>query len=199
MNNSFIYKNIHIYRILMNILYSLKYKKRFSEIVNEFSENDKNILELCFGDIYIADECRKRGINWMGIDISENFVKFANKKGYHAIKDDLTKIETLPLSDICIMCGSLYHFHNEIDLILGKMLASSQKIIISEPIVNLSSKKNLIGKISKILTNAGKGAENFRFNKESIIDTLDELKNKMSFEYKIISIKRDILIEIKKR
>jgi len=198
MNNSFVYKNIYIYRIMMNILYSLKYKKRFYEIAKEISENDKNVLELCFGDIYIANECKKKGILWTGIDINENFVNFANRKGLHAIKADLTQIETLPLSDICIMSGSLYHFHNEMGLILNKMLASAKRIIISEPIINLSSKKGFVGTISRKLTNAGKGAENFRFDEQSIIDTMDKLKDKMNFEYRVISIKRDILIEIKK-
>ncbi len=198
MSNSIIYKNIHLYRLMMNTLYSLKYRKRFNDIVNEISENDKKILELCFGDILIAEECRKRNIDWTGIDISKNFVNFAIKNGYHAMMDDVTKLERLPSSDICIMCGSLYHFHDEIEKLLTKMLASAKRILISEPVINLSAKKGFIGKLSRILTNAGKGAENFRFDEHSIIVTLDSLKNKMKFEYRIISKSRDIVIEIKK-
>jgi hypothetical protein len=199
MNTGFIYKNVYLYRIVMNVLYSFTYKKRFYDVVKEFSENDKNILDLCFGDIIIASECKRLGIQWMGIDMNENFVSFARKKGYNAVQNDITKIETLPLSDICIMVGSLYHFHNEICLIIDKMLASSRRIIISEPIINLSSNEGFIGKISRRFTNAGKGAENFRFNKKSIIEALDTLKIKRNFEYRIISINRDILIEINKK
>ena len=50
--------------------------------------------------------------------------------------------------------------------------------------------------ISKILTNAGKGNENFRFTKTSIIETLDIYKEKLHYSYNIISKRRDILIEI---
>lgn len=199
MNNSFIYRNIHIYRILMNLIYSFKYKQRFLDIINEIRASDKTIVELCFGDIHIAGECKKRGVTWIGIDINEKFVNFALKKGFHAIKDDLILMETLPLSDLCIISGSLYHFHDDIDSILNKMLVSSQRIIISEPVVNWSSKKGIIGKISRKHTNAGKGAESFRFDKQSMIDTLDSLKNKLNFAYRIISIKRDMIIEIKKK
>jgi hypothetical protein len=198
MSKSFIYSNIYTYRFLMNILYPLKYKKRFLEISREISEKDSNILELCFGDIYIANECRKNGINWTGIDINENFVDFAAKRGYNAIKKDISKIDSFPLSDICIISGSLYHFHGEIESLIQKMLDSTQKIIISEPINNLSSKKGFIGKISGILTNAGKGAENFRYNRQSITDMLNKLKDKLNFEYRIISANHDIVIEIKK-
>ena len=44
--------------------------------------------------------------------------------------------------------------------------------------------------------NAGKGKESFRFNKSSIINTLEQYKSKLNFNYQIISIKKDILIEI---
>ena len=182
----------------MNTLYSLKYRKRFNDIVKEILSEDKNILELCFGDILIAEECRKRKIRWTGIDISKNFVNFAIRKKFDAVCDDLTKIENLPVSDVCIMCGSLYHFHNEIEMIFRKMLAAAPRILISEPVINLSSGKGFISKLSRLLTNAGKGAENFRFDEKSIIDTLNGLKNKMKFEYRVISKSRDIVIEIKK-
>jgi len=180
----------------MNILYLFKYKQRFIDIIELISENDKSILELCFGDIHIANTCKDRGLHWHGIDINESFVKYAKNKGFEATKQDLACLNIFPTADVCIMSGSLYHFHNEIELLFLKMLKSAPKIIISEPIINLSSKKGIIGKISKKLTNAGKGNESFRFNKISIINTLEQYKNKLNFKYRIISIKKDILIEI---
>ena len=52
---SFIYKNIRIYRFVMNILYSGKYYQRFKIIENLLNpNNDKTIVELCFGDIQIS-------------------------------------------------------------------------------------------------------------------------------------------------
>jgi len=193
---SIIYENIYIYRVVMNLLYSLKYKTRFNDIVNLIKKSDKKVLELCFGDTIIAEECRKRNIFWTGYDINEYFIRNAKKKGLNAILADISQIERFPRADICIISGSLYHFILEIDLLLRKMLDASPKIIISEPIENLSSQKNIIGAISKILTNAGKGHENFRFDKNSIIEILNKYSDSHQFSYKIVSSKRDILIEI---
>jgi hypothetical protein len=180
----------------MNILYLFSYKKRFNDIIKLLSGNEKNVLELCFGDIFIAKACKDKNINWIGIDININFVKFAQKNGFNAQKNDISEMCTLPSADVCVIIGSFYHFYNEIETMLMKMLKSAPRILISEPVKNLSAKKGFIGSISKILTNAGKGHENFRYNEESILKTLDEFKIKFNFTYKIISIKKDILIEI---
>ena len=181
----------------MQLLYALKYKKRFGDIMKIISNSDTNVLELCFGDIIIAKECVKRNISWTGLDINSYFVKRAKSKDFNASIADIEKLKSLPQADVCIICGSLYHFISDIESMLSKMLSSATKIIISEPVVNLSSIKGIVGKLSKILTNAGKGNENFRFDKSSIIDTLEKYKNKLHFSYTVISVKRDILIEIK--
>jgi hypothetical protein len=180
----------------MNVLYSLKYKKRFYDIIDRISENDTSILDLCFGDTIIADECKRRKISWTGFDLNSYFVLRAKKKGYLALEADLVAIEKFPIADVCIMCGSLYHFIDEIESVLSKMLQSAPKIILSEPVQNLSSQKGLLGSVAKIMTNAGKGHENFRFNKETIIETLEVYKTKLHFNYTIVSTQRDILIEI---
>ena len=39
----------------MNVLYLGRYRQRFKDITNELGPRDNNIIELCFGDIYIAD------------------------------------------------------------------------------------------------------------------------------------------------
>lgn len=196
MKASIIYRNIFIYRFVMNVLYLMKYKKRFYDIISLFNKEDKRVLELCFGDIIIAQECKKRNISWIGYDINEYFVKKAELKGFKAFQADLSTLDSFPKSDVCIMCGSLYHFKDEIGNLLAKMLNSSPKIIISEPIENISSQKGILGKISRFLTNAGKGNENFRFDKTSIIETLDKYSELHHYTFKTISITRDILIEI---
>ena len=43
------------------------------------------MLELCFGDILIASECKKREMQWTGIDLNPTFVNFAIRHGFHAI------------------------------------------------------------------------------------------------------------------
>ena len=183
----------------MNILYGLKYQERFNDIINLLNESDKNILDLCFGDIYIAEYCMKHNKTWMGYDISEYFCNRAIGFGYNAQVADIVKIEKFPAATTIIMCGSLYHFSDKIDILLKKMLNSANKIIISEPIKNLSSGNGIISKLSKIFTNAGKGKEEFRYNKETIIQMLEQYKDSLMFTYKIVSVKRDILIQITKK
>ncbi|MDD5571391.1 MAG: class I SAM-dependent methyltransferase [Bacteroidales bacterium] len=196
MKKSIIYRNVYMYRFVMNILYLFGYRKRFDDITKLLSGSEKNVLELCFGDIFIAKACKNKGINWTGIDINMNFIKFAQKNGFNAQKNDISEMKSLPAADVCIIVGSLYHFHNETETMLMKMLKSAPRILISEPVKNLSAKKGFIGSISKILTNAGKGSENFRYNEESILKVMDDYKRNFNFTYKIISIKKDILIEI---
>jgi hypothetical protein len=79
------------------------------------------------------------------------------------------------------------------------MLSSSRKVLISEPIINLSEQKGLIGFIARRSANAGKGHEHFRYNKQSLKTALDELSNYFNFTYKIVGfIKKDIIILLEK-
>ena len=43
----------------MNILYLCQYKQRFKDIVDLLSKSNRNIFELCFGNVNIAKECKK--------------------------------------------------------------------------------------------------------------------------------------------
>jgi hypothetical protein len=196
MHTSVIYHNIHIYRLVMHILYLFKYRRRFHDVLKLISKNEGTILELCFGDIYIAEQCRTRGIEWTGVDINDGFVKYASDRGHNAYCCDLMKLHEFPVADVCIMMGSLYHFYEDIESLLLKMLNSAPLVIISEPIRNLSSKKGLIGKISRKLTNAGRGQEPLRFDRDTMIDMLNTYSRKLKFRYHIVSMKKDIIIEI---
>ena len=198
---SIIYRHIIIYRLVMNLLYLGKYKTRFDHIINQISGFPPNttILELCFGDTVIAEYCKKIRYNWKGLDINKNFVFFAQKRGYDAYLEDLTITNSLPKADVCIMMGSLYHFHpNEFSL-LQKILNSCDLLIISEPVVNLSSTPGIVGYLSRKAAGVGKGDEAFRFKKSSLLEMLK--RNSESLNYETLLIKdlgKDLLIVIKK-
>ena len=72
---------------------------------------------------------------------------------------------------------------------MEKITSLSGKIIISEPIKNLTSSTGMLSTISKKFTNAGKGPEGFRYTEKTIIEMLDKYKESLSFSYKIISKK----------
>ncbi len=110
---SLVYKNIYTYRFIMNILYGMKYVDRFSNIIKLINDSDVNIVELCFGDIYIAQYAKKTNKHWLGLDINDEFVDYAKKQGYNAINKNIIDAD-IPKNDICIMAGSLYYFINNI-------------------------------------------------------------------------------------
>lgn len=196
MHLNIIYKNIVTYRLIMFFLYRGLYKQRFTSIINLLSDTDRSILEICFGDTCIASHCLKTGRNWQGLDINAAFVASAQAKGLNAQHCDITKIDKLPASDVCIMGGSMYHFHSSVENILSLMLNSAPVVIISEPVKNLSSMKGPVGKIAALASNAGKGAEHFRYNRLTFTDMLEKLSKKLFFTSEIISEGRDLLVKI---
>lgn len=192
---SLVYKNIYIYRLIMNFLYGMKYKKRFENIISLINNEEKDIVELCFGDTFIAKYAKENNKNWKGFDINDSFVSYAIAEGFDATNKNIL-LDSIPKSDVCIMAGSLYHFIDNIEFVLGKMLKSSKKVIISEPIKNLSNNK-YIGFFAKKSANAGNGEEEFRFTEISFLNILNQYKIKLSFEYEIIKKDRDILVVLK--
>jgi hypothetical protein len=193
---SFIYSNIYLYRIIMNLLYFGKYKRRFSALTALIENTDRDLVELCFGDIFIAAYCKKMGKTWIGYDMNTSFVAHAVSKGFQAHTADLVSVKSLPSADVCILAGSLYHFHDSMDQIFSLMMACAPKIIISEPVKNFTSQQGLIGKIAAFLSNAGKGSEFFRYSHDSFIQNLDYYKKKYKFKYEILSEGKDLLIKI---
>jgi hypothetical protein len=187
---------------MMNALYTFGYTERFKKVTQVLDKlHPGSVLDLCFGDTYIADHCKANNIRWTGIDLNEYFVQYAVSKGHHAIQQDLLSSQAFPKADVIVMVGSLYHFHSRVEELFGKMLeaGTSRKIILSEPIKNLSSQGGLIGAIAKRSADAGKGDEMFRYNEASLLSMLEEKSRKLNFSYRIIQhYKKDIIILIEK-
>jgi len=182
----------------MNLLYFGGYKSRF-KLLFKYIIQSKSVLEICFGDIIIADFCRKNNILWTGYDINESFVNYAKIRGYNAVQSDVKEVEVLPVNDLCIISGSLYHFAEKTDLFFIKILNSSKRIIISEPVKNLSDNRGLIGFIAKHSANSGKGYKKFRYTEKTIIEMIEQQKIKHRFDYKILyKFRKDLIIEITK-
>src|SRR6185369_996859 len=58
MSRSIVYSHIYLYRIAMNLLYSGKYYRRFTDIVDSMGSGVSSVCDLCFGDTVIAEWCR---------------------------------------------------------------------------------------------------------------------------------------------
>ncbi|MDO1450978.1 hypothetical protein Q0590_32185 [Rhodocytophaga aerolata] len=185
----------------MNILYAGKYNNRFTEVINLLKElpPGSSVLELCFGDTYIAEHCKKSKVRWVGVDLNPHFVKKAVAKGYEAIEGNVLTTKNLPESNICIMMGSLYHFHNTLEDVFSRILASSPVVIISEPVKNLSSSSGLIGYIARRSAKVGKGNEEFRYNEVTLLEALEKLKFVFNFNIEVVQrTGKDILVKLQK-
>lgn len=186
----------------MNLLYTGSYRERFNQVIKQIADlpTNSSILELCFGDIYIAEYCKRRGHAWRGIDLNKHFVKQAKQLGYDAHHDDLARLEKLPKASACIMMGSLYHFYPHTLSMLNKMANASDMIIISEPVSNLSSRKGLLGYVAKRAASVGKRQETFRYDTNSLMALVTESCDLLN--YKIVLAERlgkDFIIKLIKK
>jgi len=167
----------------MNLLYKGGYAERFTKVTHLIDK--KNVLELCFGDTRIAEFCRRNGIEWTGYDLSSNFVKEARVKKFNAHQANLAELTEFPSADICIICGSLCYFYPDLPAMLSKMLRASPKIIISEPVINLSAQKGLLGSLVRKMPFLEGSAKYFRFDEKSLMDALELYSKKLNFRYAI--------------
>ena len=183
----------------MNVLYLGRYRQRFQDINSIMAPDDRQIIELCFGDIYIAEYCKKSLRQWTGYDINDVFVNYALERGHNAVNADIMSLKKLPHADVLIFAGSLYHFSKNLNHLWQLMTSCATKIILSEPIKNITSAKNFIGKIGARASAVRNGAEAFRFERDSLIQMLDCFQEIYNFTYEIVSEKKDILIVINER
>ena len=185
--------------MIMSVLYLGRYRRRFQDIIHIMAPEDHRIIELCFGDIYIAEYCKKSFRQWTGYDINEVFVNYALKRGHHAIHADILSLKKLPRADVLIFAGSLYHFNENLHHLWQLMTSCASRIILSEPVRNITSAKNFIGKIGARASAVRNGAETFRFEHDSLIEMLNYSQETYNFTYEIVSEKKDMLIIINER
>ena len=195
--NSFIYTNIRIYRFVMSLLYAGNYYRRFAAICRLIS--GKKVTELCFGDTVIAGYCRKHGIGWTGYDINPNFIKRAAVKGFDVHPGNIKVMKSFAKADVCILAGSLYHFHEDPNALFEKMLLCAPKLILSEPVINLSGRNGIIGKLAKASAGVNGAAQAFRYTEQTLLNELERLAEKMNFTFSIAGrIDKDLIIIIDK-
>ncbi len=196
MSVSIIYSSIRLYRVVMGVLYRGRYRARFDTVINLIQETDSCVVELCFGDVVVAEACRRRGVNWIGLDASPAFVTHALRCGYDARQADLLRGEPLPTCDLCVMMGALYHFESCLCELFALIKRVSRRLVISEPIQNWTSGSGLRRCLAIALTHAGNRAQAFRFTEATLLQTLDRLSREVGFEYRVVGVSRDMVVEV---
>ena len=110
---SFTYTNIQVYRLVMNVLYAGRYRRRFDELTALIGTDVQSVCDLCFADTVIADWCRAREIVWTGVDLNPSFCAAAERRGHRAIIGSVLTSD-LPTADLFIVAGSLHLFHDRL-------------------------------------------------------------------------------------
>lgn len=183
----------------MNLLYSFHYKERFKRVIKYLSKfNPKSVKEICFGDIHIASYCQKNNISWKGYEFNPNFIDYAIRSGFNVVYSDVSKEKNFINTDVTVIMGSLYHFRDNIEDFFNIILKSTNKaFIISEPVINLSSRNDFIGKLARRLTKVRHGSHEFRYNRESLEKLIRNLSVKQKFKYQIHELfRKDLIISI---
>mgnify|MGYP001299455819 CR=1 FL=1 len=152
----------------MQFLYGKNYSARYHAI-SEIIPEGESVLDICCGDCALYKRVLiKKNISYTGIDINKKFVASSLKKSVNVLQLDIRN-NVIPKADYVLMQASLYQFIPNHKLIIDKLLRSAnKKLIISEPIRNLSSSNNSIIKfIARYSANPGTGHTVKRFSEET--------------------------------
>lgn len=161
-----------LYNLTMRCLYGGTFSLRYEAVVQHV-EPHWSVLDVCCGDAYLRKYLRETN-TYLGVDSNPRFIKSAERKGIQArVLDILT--DPWPEADCVVMMGGLYQFFPHHDEVLSKaLLAAKARLIISEPIINLSSSRiPFVAAWAKRLSHTGSGASDMRFTRETLIPVLE--------------------------
>jgi hypothetical protein len=194
-STSLIYTNIHLYRAVMSVLYKGQYRARFDAITGLLGGGVRSVCDLCFGDTVVAEWCRSRGIDWVGVDLNPHFCARARRMGFRVLEGDLLAAD-LPRADVFVMTGSLYHFHDRLPPLFDAVFERTGRFIISEPIVNLSSQPGALGWIARRSANPGDRQAAFRYDEPTLAAAIDEHRHRYAFQVRTVARGRDLVLEL---
>jgi hypothetical protein len=153
------------YRLIEKLIYGRSYRSHYEALAREIGSAD--LLELCCGDCQIVDFYR--GASYRGIDINPVFVRHARARGLNVVRGDLTT-DPIPEAGCILIHNSLYQFYPGHEALVRRALASARDtVIISEPVVNLSSSPNpFVAAVARKLTSMGGAVSTKRFSRPEI-------------------------------
>ncbi len=168
---SIVYWNAFSYNIIMRLLYPGGFKDRYAKLA-ALIPDDVSVVEICCGDCYLyRNYLSEKKIKYTGLDINPSFIAKAKKNGIDVYRFDLNQAKEIPKAEYLIMQASLYQFLPDAAGLMKKLLAAAQKkVIIAEPVKNLSTSQNSLTRfIAKRLSNPGTHHQMERFNEQSFV------------------------------
>ena len=189
-----IYRNARLYALAMRLLYRGALDER-NRVLAERIEAGTRVVDLCCGPpLLFTSRLERKHVRYLGIDLNPVFLAAVQKTGAETMRLDLRDAPRLPEADYVIMQGSLYHFLPDPAPIVERMLeAAGRRVILSEPIRNLSqSKLPGVAVFAALASDAGYGAQPNRFD-EATLDRFFEAYSDRIVESSLVARGREKL------
>lgn len=160
-----------LYHGAMRLLYGRHYRARYAEIARRIPIG-ASVVDLCCGDcrLYTQELAGREGF-YLGLDFNAGFVRHARKRGVPAEVWDFRQ-DPIPAADVVVLQGSLYQFMpDHVEVIERMIKAARQAVIITEPILNLSTSPNLfVAWVARRAANPGSHPTPTRFDESGLRD-----------------------------
>ena len=146
---SLTYKFPFLYHYMLKIMHGKNLKKRYNFIADQIEENDF-VLDLGCGTGLLADYLK--GKRYKGMDINNDFIKFAESKGHNVVNSDIFEFDKYPSSvDVVVLVDMLHHITpKEVELMERLAEMDVKKIIVSEPVSTIQ-KKSFFYAVAKLI------------------------------------------------
>ena len=190
---SLVYQYPWVYDFVMKVLYGPKgYQDRY-EAMRPWIPNNARVCDVCCGPGTLYKKLSPFvKIHYIGVDLNPGFASSVKALGGQFIQHDVLEQSPLPRADVVIMQASLYHFLPDTDrvhTVIRKLFeAATQRVIIAEPVKNLSDSDNpMIAWMAKRAANPGNGHASYRFNLSSLETVLTPFQSSITHQATIAS------------
>jgi len=133
---SIVYKYPTLYRFFLTLNHGKKLQDIY-QIVAKKIDKYKTVIDVGSGICLLKNHLHVTN-QYFGIDLNENFVRYARSKGINAIKMNMFNFKKYPKADVYVICGTLHHIYPKHGLLIKK-LKNKGKLIVCE-----GAKKNLL-------------------------------------------------------
>lgn len=152
--------------LVMRALYGKQLDATYRAVAERVPEG-ASVVDVCCGTARLyRDHLAARRSEYLGLDFNTHFVFHVRKRGVHARFFDVLK-DRVPPADCVTMLSSLYHFRRQAADVVGRMRAAARRrVIVSEPVRNLSGRRTPLSRLAARLSNPGVGDYAERFDLE---------------------------------